>query len=117
MLALGGLLLWAGWYVYGLSSPSLEVSMLGKRPACFVEVLAYGVPVTLVGLLLLRRLAPLERAWTGAVVGAAAGAMPGLLMEIACMYIPAHILPFHLAPIAAVSLFGALAGRLLLRRI
>jgi hypothetical protein len=116
-IALGLPALWAGFYVYGLYDPALEPSTLGARPLCFAEVLLYGVPTTLAGLLRLRRLAPLERAYTGAVVGAAAGAIPGLLMEIACMYVPAHILSFHIAPIGGVIVLGGLLGPILLRRI
>jgi hypothetical protein len=116
-LALGLLVLWGSSYVYGLVSPALEPSMLGKRQLCFVEVLLYGVPTLMVGLLLLRRLAPLERWSAGLVIGAAAGAIPGLLMPLACMYVPSHILIYHIAPILALALLGLLAGPLLLRRI
>lgn len=116
-LALGGLALWAGAYVYGLVSPALDPSMLGKRQLCFLEVLLYGLPTLAVGLLLLRRLAPLERWSAGVVMGMAAGAMPGLLMQLACIYVPSHILSYHLAPVLALALMGALAGPLVLRRI
>jgi hypothetical protein len=91
--------------------------MLGKRPHCFVEVLIYGVPILVAGLLLLRRLAPLGRWSAGFVMGAAAGVIPALLMQLACIYIPSHILIYHIAPALAVAVLGALAGRLLLRRI
>jgi hypothetical protein len=116
-LALGLLALWVGSYFYGLVNPALEPSMLGKRPLCFLEVLIHGLPILIAGLLLLRRLAPLERWSAGLVTGAAAGAIPGLLMQLACFYIPAHILIFHLAPALALALLGSLAGRILLRRI
>jgi hypothetical protein len=117
VLALGGLALWASAYVYGLVSPALEPSMLGKRQICFLEVFLYGVPTLAVGLLLLRRLAPLERWSAGLLTGAAAGAMPGLLMQLACMYVPSHILSHHLGPVLGLALLGALAGPLVLRRI
>jgi len=116
-LALGLLALWAGSHFYDLLEPALEPSMLGKRAACFAEVLLYGLPLLFAGLLLLRRLAPLERWSAGFVTGAAAGAIPALLMQLACMYIPSHILLFHLAPALALALVGSLAGRLVLRRI
>jgi hypothetical protein len=116
-LALGLLSLWAGTYVYGLGDPALAPSMLGKRPLCFAEVLLYGFPVLLAGLLLLRRLAPLDRIRSGLVVGAAAGAIPGLLMQLACLYIPSHILMFHIGPALALALVGSLLGPLVLRRI
>jgi hypothetical protein len=116
-LALGLLTLWTGAYFYGLLDPALEPSMLGKRALCFVEVFIYGLPTLIAGLLLLRRLAPLERWSAGFLIGAAAGAIPGLLMQLACVYIPSHILVFHLAPALALALVGSLAGRFLLRRI
>jgi hypothetical protein len=116
-LALGLLSLWAGAYLYGLVDPALEPSMLGKRALCFAEVLIYGLPILIAGLLLLRRLAPLDRWSAGLVTGAAAGAIPGLLMQLACLYIPSHILIFHLAPALALALVGSLLGRVLLRRI
>jgi hypothetical protein len=116
-LALGGLAIWASAYLYGLVSPALEPSMLGKRQICFLEVLLYGLPTLAVGLLLLRRLAPLERWSAGLLMGAAAGAMPGLLMQLGCMYVPAHILSHHLGPVVGLALLGALGGPLVLRRI
>jgi hypothetical protein len=116
-LALGLLALWSSAYVYGLIDPALEPSMLGKRRLCFVEVWLHGVPILLAALLLLRRLAPLKRVRAGLVAGAAAGAIPALFMQLACMYIPSHILIFHIAPGALLLLVGAVAGRLLLRRI
>lgn len=116
-LALGLLAVWAGSYFYGLVDPALQPSMLGKRPLCYAEVLMYGLPILVAGLLMLRRLAPLERWSAGLVAGAAAGAIPGLLMQLACMYIPSHILIFHLAPALGLALLGSVAGRVLLRRI
>ena len=111
------LLLWIAAYGVGLFSPAVDSSMLGKRPGCWREVLFYGTPPLLLGLVLLRALAPLRRAWTGALVGAAAGALPGLLMQLACMYAPAHILSAHIAPIALLAAAGALLGVVGLRRI
>lgn len=116
-LALGGLGIWSLAYVWGLADPALEPSMAGKRPWCVFEVLVYGFPVMLAALLALRRLAPLQRSAAGLVAGAAAGAIPGLIMQVACMYVPAHILSFHVAPIAVLAALGALLGRVVLRRI
>ncbi len=87
--------------------------MLGKRPFCALEIVVWGLPPVLVGLWLLRRRAAFERAWTGALLGAA---LPGLLMQLACMYDPAHILLHHLLPIGAlIALGAALAPRILQR--
>jgi hypothetical protein len=117
VLALGLLALWVSAYLYGLVDPTLEPSMSGKRRHCFVEVWLYGLPILLAGLLLLRRLASLDRLSAGLVTGAAAGAIPALFMQLACMYIPNHILIYHIAPGALLALLGAVVGRLLLRRI
>jgi hypothetical protein len=114
---LAALGLWAAFYVYGLSAPALEPSMLGKRPHCALEVLLYGVPVLVVGLLLLRRLAPLQRRRSALLLGAAAGAIPALFMQLACMYDPLHALALHVGPMLGVALAGFLLGPLLLRRI
>lgn len=116
-VSLALLVLWTSAYFYGLVDPALEPSTLGARRMCFVEVWLYGLPILIVGLLLLRRLAPLGRFGAGFVVGAAAGAIPALLMQLACMYIPAHILTYHIAPGFALAFIGGVAGLFLLRRI
>ncbi len=114
------LLLMAGWlsvYVYGLWNPALEPSMLGKREGCYLEVLGFAAPPLVAALWLIRRAAPLARVWTGAIAGAAAAAIPGLMMQLVCMYEPAHILSYHLAPIAFAALLGGLAGPAAFRRL
>ena len=119
-LATGALALLAAWasvYVVALYVPALEPSPVGMRSACRNEVLIWGLLALAPALIALRRLAPLARVWTGALAGAAAASIPALLMEIACMYVPGHILQNHLAPIVVVALVGAAVGRLVLRRL
>lgn len=116
-VAFGLLALWLGAHVVALWVPALAPSMLGKRAACVFEVLLYGMPPMLAGLFLLRRFAPLRRVQAGLLVGAAAGALPALLMQLACMYLPEHILMFHLGPNAVLALVGAALGPVILRRI
>lgn len=114
------LLLMAAWvaaYLYGLRDPALESSMLGKRERCYFEVLVFALPPMAVALRLIRRSVPLARVWTGALAGAAAGAIPGLIMQLACMYDPAHILLDHLAPIAAAAFLGGVLGPAAFRRL
>jgi hypothetical protein len=113
----GAVALWFTAHVFALWVPALEPSMLGKRPFCEFETLAYGTAPMIAGLLLLRRYAAFRRAWAGAMLGAAGGALPALLMQLACMYVPEHILLFHLAPVALLALLGALLGPVMLRRI
>jgi hypothetical protein len=106
--------LWAGAYALALLSPALPPSMLGKRPGCELQVLGLAAPLLVVALIAARRLAPLQPAWTGAILAAASGAIPALLMQFACMYEPSHILAYHLAPVGLLTLLGAaIAPRLL----
>ncbi len=91
--------------------------MLGKRPHCFVETLFYALPPLVLGCYLTRRLFPLRPLRTAMAVGLAAGMLPALYMQLACMYIPDHILKFHIAPglgVAAVAV--PLAWWMLARR-
>lgn len=115
--ALSFVAVWIGAYLYGLYVPALEPSMVGKRPGCFRETFLFAsVPLAL-GLLLVARRAPLQRAWVGALVGASSAALPALMMQIACMYDPRHILQFHLMPVVITGLVGGVLGVLLLRRV
>jgi len=114
---LGLLGLWVIALGVGFVSPALEPSMLGKRPHCVIETQLYAVPPLLLGLWLLRRLAPLQRVWTGALAGAGAGALPALIMNFACMYAPQHVLFFHLGPAFLVIGVGAWLGSRVLPRL
>ncbi len=112
------LLLLAAWlalYAYGFHAPSLPPTMVGKRPHCLLESALVGVPALIWGLWLARRWWPLHGAWSGLLLGLGAGAMPALLMQLACMYVPSHIFMYHLLPGLALGALGALAGRWLLR--
>ncbi len=108
--------LWLLNYVVGLVSPALEPSMLGKRPHCFAETLAYAVPPILLGLLMIRRLYPLSPVRNAMLLSLAAGMLPALYMQLACMYAADHILMFHILPGLVMVLPGALFGLLILRK-
>jgi hypothetical protein len=106
----GGLVLMAFWlaqYVIGLVSPALEPSMLGKRSYCLYETIIYAIPPILIGLFLIRRLYPLSLVRTAMSLSLAAGMLPALYMQLACMYEPSHILAFHILPGLAMVLIGA----------
>lgn len=115
--ALGLGVTWALAFVVGWSFPALEPSMLGKRMGCELQTLWFSLPPLALGIAILRRFAPLDRAFAGALLGAASGALPALAMQLACMYDPTHALTHHLAPVLGVAALGALLGPLGLRRI
>jgi len=108
------LVLWAGSYVYALVDPALPGSMLGKRPGCELQVFLLSIPLLCLGLWSARRLVPLYPAVSGGLLGAAAGAIPALLMQFACMYLPTHILSHHMAPVFVLAALGAWLGKRLL---
>ena len=115
--ALGLLLAWAAWQLIEHSSRAGPPSMLGKRDGCMLEILLFSALPLAAALFVARRAAPLERAWTGLLAGLAAGALPALAMQLACLDDPLHALTRHLAPVLAVAAAGAPLGRLLLRRV
>lgn len=101
------MVLWLAQYVFGLISPALEPSVLGKRGHCSLEVVIYSIPLILVALYFIRRLYPLGFVRTAMATGLAAGMIPALYMQLACMYEPAHILSFHILPGLAMALAAA----------
>lgn len=108
--------IWFGLFGYALVAPVFAPSMVGKRPLCNVEVVIYAVPLTVAGLMIVRRMLPLGAATTGAWMGFAAGLIPAFLMQLACMHEARHNLYFHLAPTVATAVVGALLGWWWLRR-
>jgi hypothetical protein len=108
--AVAGLLLMALWlvqYLAGLVSPALEPSELGKRGYCYLETMIYSIPPMLAAVYLARRLYPLHYTRTAMSLALTSGMMPALYMQIACMYAPSHILPFHILPGLSMALAGA----------
>jgi len=104
--------LWLAQYVAGLVSPALEPSELGKRPFCYLETMVYSVPPILAAVFLARRLYPLHYARTVMSLALAAGMIPALFMQLACMYDPAHILQFHILPGLSMVAVGAVVAAL-----
>lgn len=104
--------LWLAQYLFGLVSPALEPSELGKRAHCYLETMIYALPVILLALFGIRRLYPLHYLRTAMMLSLAAGMLPALYMQLACMYEPLHILAFHLIPGLSMVLVGAAAAAL-----
>ena len=110
LIGLGLVLLWLANYVLDLAHPALEPSMLGKRDHCFVETLLFALPPATLALLLSRRFYPLRPVYSTALFCLAAAMLPALYMQIACMYVPAHILQMHILPALLVTLAGTLCA-------
>ena len=94
---------WLSQFFIGYGLPALEPSMLGKREHCAFEAYLYSVP-PLLGMLWLQRrryvLRPVRAMLYGAI---AAGMVPALMMQLACMYEPSHILLFHVLPVGILA--------------
>ena len=108
------MLLWLANYVVGLEYPALEPSMLGKRDHCFSETIMFASPPALLAFLLTRRRYPLRPVYGASLFSLAAGMMPALYMQIACRYLPVHILQMHIFPGMLVMVIGGLCALLLM---
>jgi len=95
------------------SFPSLEPSMVGKRPSCFLEVLGLSWIAVLFIVVLLRRAFVFQKVQTGLFVGLASAAIPMTLMQVACMYQPQHALTHHVAPALVVGVLTTVLAPLL----
>jgi len=119
-LMLPGLILLGSWLaadLYGLVSPAIASSTFGHRDHCFFQVLLFSLPPLALGLLLLRRRAALEPGLAAGMAAVAAASLPGLAMQLACMYDPLHTLAMHLSPLLLLGALGAFAGRSALGRV
>ncbi|MEO0443544.1 MAG: NrsF family protein [Pseudomonadota bacterium] len=103
-------LAWLSFYIVGFWAPALEPSMHGKRLYCYLEAFVCSVPPTLLACYFIAKRYPLKRRQTGLAIGLAAGMIPALWMQFACMYEPAHILSHHILP----GLFNGLLGLVLM---
>jgi hypothetical protein len=101
--ALGVLLLWLANFVLGIAIPTLEPSMLGKRDHCYLETFLYALPPLVGALYWQQRLYPMSPRRAAMLAGLAAGMLPALYMQIACMYESVHILAFHVGPALLVA--------------
>jgi len=108
---------------------TLEVPGVSRRPQdahmtllqscvhCAKFVVAISLPFVLVGLFALRRLVPMGRARIGLALGAAGGAMGGLVLHFICPYAQtAHVVLGHVGGAILAAAVGAGLLAALLRR-
>lgn len=97
--------------------PAAPASMSGKRSFCFTEGLAIGLILLCSMLHIVRRRAPFNRFQVGVFSGAAACCVTFLIMHVACMYVPSHVVTHHISPIFIMAAVGGLIGPLLIRKV
>ncbi len=91
-----------------LHPADLQMSLLGSAIHCGRTVLMLAVPSLLIGLAALRRLAPVGGTRVGLALGAAAGALGGLVLHFICPIANAgHVLLGHVGGMAVAALLGA----------
>ena len=121
-VALGGLFafaLAASVQVPGVSLRPEDAHMTLMRSCvhCASFVLEIAVPFLIVGLYALRRLVPMGRARIGLALGAAGGAMGGLVLHFICPFAgTAHVLFGHVGGTILAAVAGAALLPALLRR-
>lgn len=101
---------WVASLLVGLQNPALAFTMEGKRDLCKYEVLIYAVPLLLLGLYFFNRAYVLNWPLSAAALGLLSALIPAWIMQIACMYDPAHILEAHLAPTLVVAFVAGIMG-------
>ena len=117
LLAVPGLLLaaWLGVLLIDLShghgSGALEqMSNAPHRLLCPMQTLLFALPPLAIALVQLDRRVPVASPLAGAVVGLAAGLVPAVWMQLACIADPLHTLTHHLSPVLLLAPLGALTG-------
>jgi len=93
-------------------SPVERVLALPFHWACLIEIAGLSVVPGWALFAMLRRAAPLRRAWSAALATLAAAALAAVATQVICpVDDPAHQLVGHVLPVALLSVWGAIAGR------
>ncbi len=93
------------WSFFDATPPA---SREGLRPFCELEALAYGIIALIILLFINRKGLPEINAQKRFIYGFSVGLIPALIMQIACMYEPAHAVFFHYIPGLIVAGLGIL---------
>jgi hypothetical protein len=92
--------------------PVQRVLALPFHWACLIEIAGLSLVPGWVLFAMLRRAAPLRRAWSAALATLAAVALSAFATQFICpVDDPAHLLVGHVLPVACLSVWGAFAGR------
>jgi hypothetical protein len=92
--------------------PVQRVLALPFHWACLIEIVGLSIVPGWALFAMLRRAAPLQRAWSAALATLAAVALAAVATQIICpVDDPAHQLVGHVLPVALRSVWGAIVGR------
>ena len=92
--------------------PVQRVLALPFHWACLIEIAGLSVVPGWALFAMLRRAAPLRRAWSAALATLAAVALAAVATQFICpVDDPAHQLVGHVLPVAFLSVWGAIVGR------
>jgi hypothetical protein len=106
---------WTVALLYLLAGEGAAIRRLLQWPvhlACLVEIAGLSVVPGWALFAMLRRAAPLQRAWSGALATLAALSIAAAATQFICpLDDPAHQLVGHVLPVIVLSMFGAIAGQ------
>ena len=106
---------WALALVYLLMIEGAALRRLQQWPfhwLCLIEIVGLSIGPSWALVVMLRRAAPVRRAWAGALATLAAVAVGAAATQFLCpLDDPAHQLVGHAFPVAVLALLGALVGR------
>jgi hypothetical protein len=109
---------WMGALAYLLTIEGAAIPRLLEWPVhvtCLIEIAGLSVIPGWALFAMLRRAAPLQRGWSGALAALAAAAIAAAATQFICSVDdPAHQLVGHVLPVAVLSILGAIVGRRLL---
>jgi hypothetical protein len=106
---------WIALHAWGMVDPASAPDMRDKRAHCSMQILAIAGPAMAFGLFMIKRWWPLDGAWSGALIGLAAGSAAVISMQVACIYLPGHIVLYHFVPGLGVGVLGTALGAAWLR--
>lgn len=87
-------------------APTPEASIVGARPFCLEEVIVYGLVGLFTCFYFVRKSDyPFTRR-SYLLIGMGTMLIPGVLMQLACLYSPKHALLIHYGPVVVGLLFG-----------
>ncbi len=127
-VGLAAALAWVVWLVlvgaalFARAAPGVSLiahsraQLASATAQCTVLVLSVALVPTALGLWALRRAIPRGNVGVAAAIGAAGGALGGLVLHLHCPWAePMHVLFGHAAPVALAAAAAAVIGRKLLR--